>query len=255
MRVRRRHPARLEIILNRDRKPLDGSPFSDHLFPSAFAIGYGLTVSLATPQAFFGIVGLLIVVVPLFPAERRRSLKLSREDADASLLAGIRGFRVRESIEARPRLFLTFAGVDLALARPAAAQLRSVGGLTLDWAVTSEPFAAQRSDLIRASLAQRLRRCAATVCLFGAETLEDDWVRWTLAAARHLRQPLLGAPFSIAESGDVAGLLASIGAEIVPLRGEAIVQRLAHRPAPSRTEPLTVDALADALRLMKHPLR
>jgi len=162
---------------------------------------------------------------------------------------------VRESIEARSRLFLTFAGVDLALARPAAAQLRSVGGLTLDWAVTSEPFAAQRSDLIRASLAQRLRRCAATVCLFGAETLEDDWVRWTLAAARQLRQPLLGAPFSIADSGDVAGLLASIGAEIVPLRGEAIVQRLAHRPALPRTEPLTVDALADALLLMRHPLR
>ena len=188
-------------------------------------------------------------------AARRRSLKLGREDADASLVAGNRGVRVRESIEARSRLFLTFAGVDLALARPAAAQLRSVGGLTLDWAVTSEPFAAQRSDLIRASLAQRLRRCAATVCLFGAETLEDDWVRWTLAAARQLRQPLLGAPFSIADSGDVAGLLASIGAEIVPLRGEAIAQRLAHRPAPMRTEPLTVDALVDALRLMKHPLR
>jgi len=163
---------------------------------------------------------------------------------------------MRETILARPRLFLTFAGVDLALARPVAAQLRSAGGgLTLDWAVSSEPFAAQRSDLIRASLAQRLKRCVATVCLFGAATLEDDWVRWTLAAAQQLRQPLLGAPFAGAASGEVAALLASIGAEIVPLRGEAIAQRLARRPVLPRSEPLTADALADVLRLMKHPLR
>lgn len=169
---------------------------------------------------------------------------------------GVREFRVRESIQARPRLFLTFAGGDLALARPVAAQLRSAGGgLALDYAVPSEPFAAQRSDLIRASLGLRLKRCAATVCLFGAETLEDDWVRWTLAAAQQLRHPLLGAPFAGAASGEVADLLASIGAEIVPLRGEAIAQRLARRPVLPRTEPLTADALAGTLRLMKHPLR
>jgi hypothetical protein len=170
--------------------------------------------------------------------------------------AGDREFRVRESMQARPRLFLTFAGVDLALARPVAAQLRGAGGgFALDWAVSSEPFAAQRSDLIRASLAQRLKRCAATVCLFGAETLEDDWVRWTLAAAQQLRHPLLGAPFAGVASGDVADLLASIGADIVPLRGEAIAQRLARRPLLPRAEPLTADDLAGALRLMRHPLR
>jgi hypothetical protein len=135
---------------------------------------------------------------------------------------GVRRFFVREAIQARPKLFLTFAGGDLALVRPLAAQLRSsAGGLVLDYAVPREPFAAQRSDLIRASLALRLKRCAATVCLFGAETLEDDWVRWTLAAAQQLRHPLLAAPFAGASSGDVADLLASIGAEIMPLRGEA----------------------------------
>jgi hypothetical protein len=169
---------------------------------------------------------------------------------------GVREFRVREPIQARPRLFLTFAGGDLALARPVAAHLRSAGGgLALDYAVPSEPFTAQRSDLIRASLGLRLKRCAATVCLFGAETLEDDWVRWTLAAAQQLRHPLLGAPLAGAASGEVADLLTSIGAEIVPLRGEAIAQRLARRPVLPRTEPLTADALAGALRLMKHPLR
>jgi len=171
------------------------------------------------------------------------------------LQPGVREFRVRETTQARPRLFLTFAGVDLALARPVAAQLRGAGGLALDWAVSSEPFSAQRSDLIRASLAMRLKRCAATICLFGAETLDDDWVRWTLATAQRYHHPLLGAPFAGAASGDVAELLASIGADIVPLRGEAIMQRLARRPVLPRTEPLTADDIAGALRLMRHPLR
>ncbi|MCX6373821.1 MAG: TIR domain-containing protein [Actinobacteria bacterium] len=172
------------------------------------------------------------------------------------LQPGVRGFRVRESTQARPKLFLTFAGVDLALARPVAAQLRSAGGgLILDWAVSSEPFAAQRSDLIRASLALRLKRCVATICLFGAETLEDDWVRWTLATAQQLRHPLLGASFAGAASGDVAELLESIGAEIVPLRGEAIAQRLTQRPVLPPTERLTADDLFSALQLMRHPLR
>jgi hypothetical protein len=171
------------------------------------------------------------------------------------LSLSVRERRVRESIQVRPKLFLTFAGGDLALVRPLAAQLQLAGGVTLDYAVPCEPFAAQRSDLIRASLALRLKRCAATFCLYGADTLEDDWVRWTLAATRQLRHPLLGAPFAGATAHDVAELLASIGAEIVPLRSEAIAQRLARRPAYPRTEPLTADSLTGALRLMKHPLR
>ena len=46
---------------------------------------------------------------------------------------------MRESIQARPRLFLTFAGDDLALARPVAAQLRSAGGVSLVAVVTLLP--------------------------------------------------------------------------------------------------------------------
>ena len=80
-------------------------------------------------------------------------------------------------------------------------------------------------------------------------------MRWTLAAAQQLRRPLLGAPFAGAASGEVADLLTALGAEIVPLRGEAIAQRLKRSPALPATERLTVDVLADTLRLMKHPLR
>lgn len=104
-------------------------------------------------------------------------------------------------------------------------------------------------------LRRRRPGAGATVCLFGPGTLKDDWVRWTLAAAQQLRHPVLGAPFSGAASGEVTDLLASIGAEIVPLRGELIAERLAHRPELPRREPLTADALATTLRLMKHPLR
>jgi hypothetical protein len=172
------------------------------------------------------------------------------------LQASIRELRVRESTPSRPRLFLTFAGVDVAPARAVATQLRSAGGgLAFDYAVPSEPFAAQASDLIRASLALRLKRCAATVCLFGAHTLDDDWVRWTLATAKQLRRPLLGAAFAGAACGEVADLLAALGAEIVPLRGDAIAQRLKRSPTLPAAERLTVDILADTLRLMKHPLR
>ena len=163
---------------------------------------------------------------------------------------------MRESVQPRTRLFLTFAAGDLALARPVAAQLLSGGGgLALDYAVPSEPFTAQRSDLIRASIALRLKRCAATVCLFGAETLEDDWVRWTLAAAQQLRHPLLGAPFAEGAPGRAGDALTAIGAEIVPLRGGAIARRLSYRPVPLSTESLTVDALAEALTMMRRPLR
>jgi hypothetical protein len=171
-------------------------------------------------------------------------------------LPDVRESTVRETPQARPRIFLTFAGVDLALARPVAVQLRSAeGGFSLDYAVPSEPFAAQRSDLIRASLALRLKRCAATVCLYGAGTLDDDWVRWTLVAARQLRHPLLGVPFTGEGPTAVADRLTSLGAEIVPLRADAIAQRLALRPALPQSEPLTADVLVGTLRMMRHPLR
>src|SRR5664280_3115423 len=90
----------------------------------------------------------------------------------------------------RRRLFLTFSESDLAVVRPIAASLRqSGGGLALDYAVLRDPFATERSDLIRASLALRLKHSAAAVCLIGAGTAADEWVRWTLTAAGRRRRP------------------------------------------------------------------
>jgi hypothetical protein len=154
-----------------------------------------------------------------------------------------------------PRVFLTFAGDDVAQVRPLAASLRGAGVALLDYAVPGEPFTAQRADLIRASLALRLKRCAATVCLYGTRTLDDEWVRWTLAAAQELRLPLLGAPLDVTAGHGVADLLRSIGAEIVPLRADAIRDVLPRTHHTPRHEPLTVESLAHTLRMMKQPLR
>lgn len=164
------------------------------------------------------------------------------------------GCPVREAKDQQAKLFLTFAGGDLPLVRPVAAAFRQGGALGLDYAVTTEPFAAQRSDLIRASLELRIRRCAAAVCLYGAGTLDDAWVRWTLAAARRLELPLFGAPL-VAGTGEAAALLAGLGIEIVPLRREAIAQRLAQPPEPLHCSPFTAESLALTWRMMKHPLR
>ena len=160
-----------------------------------------------------------------------------------------------DAAHAQPRVFLTFAGDDLARARPLAASLRVAGMAGLDYAVPSEPFTTQRADLIRASLALRLKRCAAAVCLYGPRTLDDEWVRWTLAAARELGLPLVGAALDLTASGGVADLLRDIGVEIVPLQGEAIRDVLPPAPATRRRELLTVESLAHTLRMMKQPLR
>jgi hypothetical protein len=162
---------------------------------------------------------------------------------------------VPDAAHALPRLFLTFAGNDLAQVRPLAASLRVAGVAGLDYAVPSEPFSAQRAGLIRASLALRLKRCAATVCLYSPRTLDDEWVRWTLAVARELRLPLVGAALDLTASGGVADLLRDIGAEIVPLRTEAIRDVLPPVPAARQRELLTVESLSHTLRMMKQPLR
>lgn len=176
--------------------------------------------------------------------------------ANVPVPTGERESRVRDTTRVLPRLFLTFAGGDLALVRPVAAQLRGAAcGLTLDYAVPTEPFATQPSGVIRASLALRLRRCAATVCLFRAQTLDDEWVRWTLTAARELGLPLLGAPLEGTGQRAAADLLHSIGTEILPLRADAIAHRVAQARLPREREPLTVESLALTLRMMKHPLR
>ncbi len=134
---------------------------------------------------------------------------------------------MRASDRERRRLFLTFCEGDLAAVRPVAAGLRvSGGGLALDYAVLHEPFAAERSDLIRASLALRLKHSSAAICLIGAATATDEWVRWTLAAARELRVPLLGASLAGPPPAEAVDLLAGFGAEIVPLDGAVIAHRV-----------------------------
>ena len=160
---------------------------------------------------------------------------------------------VPDATHAQPRVFLTFAGADLFQARRLAATLRGAGAVALDYAVPSEPFAAQRSGLIRASLVVRLKRCAGTLCLYGAGTLDDEWVSWTLQASRELSLPLLGAPLEAPGPGEVGGLLRSIGAELVAPRGDAIARAITG--GPRRHDPITVEALAHTLHMLKQPLR
>jgi hypothetical protein len=155
----------------------------------------------------------------------------------------------------RQRIFLTFAAGDLAAARPVTATLQQGGGLMLDQALTSEPFASTRGDFIRASLLTRLRHCSGALCLYGARTLDDEWVRWALRAAAELRLPLFGASLPDVETGDSENGLAGLGVEIVPLDREAILARA--RSAASRRPARALDAasIVDTLHLMRHPLR
>ena len=155
----------------------------------------------------------------------------------------------------RQRVFLTFAAGDLVQARPVTASLLAGGGLALDQALTSEPFAGAPGDIIRASLLARLRHCQSVLCLYGARTLEDDWVRWALHTAAELRLPLLGASLPGEEARDSESGLAQLGVEIVPLDRDAIVVRTrtaaSHRP----TRTLTAASSAPTLHLRRHPLR
>jgi len=161
------------------------------------------------------------------------------------------------STRERPRLFLTFCEGDLPVVRPIAADLRlSGGGLALDYAVVRDPFVTERADLIRASLTLRLKRSAAAVCLIGAGTAADEWVRWTLSAARELQLPLFGASLAGAPPTDAVDLLAGLGAEIVPLDGDFIAHKLTGDLPQyySRTR-AHEHPLAFAVRFMRLPLR
>jgi hypothetical protein len=155
----------------------------------------------------------------------------------------------------RQRVFLTFAAGDLAQARPVAARLLAGGGIALDQAFTSEPFAGERGDIIRASLLARLRHSASAFCLYGARTTDDDWVRWALETAAELRLPLLGAALPGEVSRDSERYLARLGVELVPLVRDEIVART--RSLATRRAPRSLDAasLVETLHLMRHPVR
>ncbi len=155
----------------------------------------------------------------------------------------------------RQRVFLTFAASDLALARPVTARLTAGGGLALDQALTSEPFATIRGDIIRASLLTRLRHCTSALCLYGARTIDDDWVWWALEAAAELELPLLGAALPGQDAGDAERLLTRLGAEIVPLDREAIVTHARAASALPGARVIDAASIAETLHLMRHPLR
>lgn len=154
------------------------------------------------------------------------------------------------------RLLFTFAESDLVLVRPFAERLRMSGSaLSVDFSVTSEPFAAQRSGYIRASLAVRIRRSLATVCLFGPDTFADDWVLWTLEAAHSLGRPIVAAPLTVAPSSQAIDLFTSLGAAIVPARAELFARHLARIAEERDGPPLAAQEALLTLRAMGHSLR
>ena len=155
----------------------------------------------------------------------------------------------------RERVFLTFAAGDLAQARPVTARLVAGGGLALDQALTSEPFATARGDIIRASLLTRLRHCTSALCLYGARTVDDDWVWWALEAAAELKLPLLGAALPGQVATEAERLLTRLGAEIVPLNGEVIVARARAVSTFPVARAIDAASIAETLHLMRHPLR
>jgi hypothetical protein len=152
-------------------------------------------------------------------------------------------------------VFLTFASGDLTLVRPVTARLYSAGGVTLDQALTSEPFAGARGQIVRASLLARLGHCTSALCLYGARTLEDDWVRWALHAAAELKIPLLGAALPGEAVHDTERVLTGLGAELVTLDRDDIVART-HAAGARRAGPgIDAASIAETLHLMRHSLR
>lgn len=155
----------------------------------------------------------------------------------------------------RQRVFLTFAAGDLSRARPVAARLLAGGGIALDQAFTSEPFAGQRGDIIRASLLARLRHSASALCLYGKRTTDDDWVRWALETAADLRLPLLGVALPGEVSRDSERYLTRLGAELVPLIRDDIVARTHSLATRRGRRAIDAASIAETLHLMRHPLR
>jgi len=155
----------------------------------------------------------------------------------------------------RSRLLFTFAEGDLAVARPFAERLRATDeALTVDFSLTSEPFATQRADYIRASLEVRIRHALATVCLFGPDTFADDWVLWTLETAHGRGRPIVAAPL-VAPSPQAVDLFSALGAAIVPLRAESFARHVAAIEE-GRARPASVaETEALALHAMRHPVR
>lgn len=156
----------------------------------------------------------------------------------------------------RSRLLFTFAAHDFARVRPLAEQVRMSGGtLSVDLGLTSEPFATQRADYIRASFAVRIRHSRATVCLFGPDTFADEWVLWTLETAHRFGRPLVGAPLVHAPAPAALDLLTSLGAVIVAPRVELLERHVAQIGERQEGPPPAAEAALLALRAMRHDMR
>ncbi len=154
------------------------------------------------------------------------------------------------------RLLFTFSGDDLAIVRPFAEQLRAAGDdLSVDFSYTSEPFATQRSDYIRASLAVRIRNCRATVCLFGPQTFADDWVLWILETAHRYGRPIVATPLSTPALPEAVDLFTSLQAAIVPPRAELLARHTAALTERREGPPAVAEAAIMTLRAMRHLAR
>lgn len=127
--------------------------------------------------------------------------------------------------------------------------------LSIDFSLTSEPFSAQRADYIRDSLAIRIRRSLATVCLYGPGTFADDWVLWTLETAYRERRPIVGTPLSLSPLPDALDLFASLGAAVVPPKPELFKRHVASIDELREPPSAVAEAAALTLHAMRHPLR
>ena len=156
----------------------------------------------------------------------------------------------------RSRLLFTFAEGDFAVVRPIAEQLRRENSdLFVDFSTTSEPFLAPQSEYIRASIAVRVRRSLATVCLFGPDTFADDWVLWTLEAAHSFARPIVGCPITASPDPDAQDLFLSLGAALVAPRPELLDRYLAGIDAERDGRPAVDEEAAVSLRPTSFPVR
>ena len=80
-------------------------------------------------------------------------------------------------------------------------------------------------------------------------------MRWALEAAAALRLPLLGAALPGEAAGASERFLTDLGAEIIPLSGDAIATRARAVAVRHRVAPIDAASIAETLYLMRHPLR
>jgi len=148
---------------------------------------------------------------------------------------------VREAAGQR-RLFLTFVERDVPLAQPLVSELRHDHSLTVDFSLVGDRFDTVGAHYIRSSLAQRVGRSSAVLCLLGEETLRDPWVTWALGVAYELGRRVLAVPL-LPTAQDPAPLVGQLDAVVVPPRTALIVAELRAHPERERRD-LQRDRLA-----------